>query len=189
MLRTACLAALAAVSVTALAAPAYAADKRMVTFDSASSEARRLTGAGLTFVFTRQYFRTNILAVRATAVPVGVVPTASHDGDVNRQLDALMGPDAGKGELYAIDPAKAEGKVMIAAFCPGATKGWLAIGPVYTRKPLRVHAFGDDGQGGIKLCSAMDFTWRGEWQMPKPKGGNTRAAVTKPNYGRPDGSR
>jgi hypothetical protein len=24
--------------------------------------------------------------------------------------------------------------------------------------------------------------------MPRPKGGNTRAAVTKPTYGRPDGS-
>ncbi|MCE3288383.1 MAG: hypothetical protein K0R83_395 [Caulobacter sp.] len=188
MLRSFLLAGLAAASAVALAAPAQAADKRMVTFDSASSEARRLTGAGLTFVFTRQYFRTNILAVRATAVPVGVVPKASHDGAVNRQLDALMGPDGGKGELYEIDPEKAEGKVMIAAFCPGSTKGWLAVGPVYTRKPLRVHAFGDDGQGGVKLCAAMDFTWRGEWMMPKPKGGNTRAAVTKPTYGRPDGS-
>lgn len=188
MLRSFLLAGLAAAAVTALAAPVQAADKRMVTFDSASSEARRLTGAGLTFVFTRQYFRTNILAVRATAVPVGVVPKASNDGAINRQLDALMGPDSGKGELYEIAPDKAEGKVMIAAFCPGSTKGWLAIGPVYTRKPLRVHAFGDDGAGGVKLCAAMDFTWRGEWQMPKPKGGNTRAAVTKPTYGRPDGS-
>lgn len=189
MLRPLFLAGLAAVSLTAVAAPAQAADKRMVTWDSASSEARRLTGAGLTFVFTRQYFRTNILAVRATAVPVGVVPKASRDGDINRQLDGLMGPDAGRGEFYEIDPEKAEGKVMITAFCPGSTKGWLAIGPVYTRKPLRVHAFGDDGAGGVKLCAAMDFTWKGEWQMPKPKGGNTRAAVTKPSYGRPDGSR
>ncbi len=186
MLRSLCLTAIAAVSLTAIAVPAQAADRRMVSFDSASSEARRLTGAGLTFVFTRQYFRTSILAVRATAVPVGVVPKASRDGSVNRQLDALLGPDAGKGELYEIDPDKAEGKVMITAFCPGATKGWLAVGPVYTRKPLRVHAFGDDGAGGIKLCAAMDFTWRGEWQMPRPKGGNTRAAVTKPTYGRPE---
>ena len=188
MLRSICLAALTAVSLAAAAVPAQAADKRMVTFDSASSEARRLTGAGLTFVFTRQYFQTSILAVRATAVPVGVVPAVSRDGGLNRQLDALMGPDAGRGAFYEIDPAKAEGKVMISAFCPGSTKGWLAVGPVYTRKPLRVHAFGDDGAGGVKLCAAMDFTWRGEWQMPKPRGGNTRAAVTRPSYGRPDGS-
>lgn len=186
MYRSLLLAGLTAVSFAAAAVPAQAADKRMVTFDSASSEARRLTGAGLTFVFTRQYFRTNILAVRATAVPVGVVPRASNDGAINRQLDALMGPDAGRGELYEIDPEKAEGKVMVQAFCPGSTRGWLAIGPVYTRKPLRVHAFGDDGQGGVKLCAAMDFTWRGEWMMPRPKGGNTRAAVTKPTYGRPN---
>ncbi|HYE44855.1 MAG TPA: hypothetical protein VEA44_03675 [Caulobacter sp.] len=180
------LAAFAALLPTLLAAaPAQAADKRMVTYDSASPDARRLTGAGLTFVFTRQFFRTNILAVRATAVPVGVVPRKSSDGAVNRQLDALMGEDAGRGELYEIDTDKAEGKVMIQAFCPGSTRGWLAVGAVYNRKPLRVHAFGDDGAGGVKLCAAMDFTWRGEWQMPKPKGGDTRAAVTRPSYGRP----
>lgn len=180
------LVALAALLPAALlAAPAQAADKRMVTYDSASPDARRLTGAGLTFVFTRQFFRTNILAVRATAVPVGVVPEPSRDADVNRRLDALMGDDRGRGELYEIDPDKAEGKVMIQAFCPGSTKGWLAIGAVNNRKPLRVHAFGDDGAGGVKLCAAMDFTWRGEWQMPKPKGGDTRAAVTRPTYGRP----
>jgi hypothetical protein len=168
-----------------LAAPAQAADKRMVTYDSASPDARRLTGAGLTFVFTRQFFRTNILAVRATAVPVGVVPKPSRDGSVNQKLDALMGEERGRGELYEIDMEKAEGKVMVQAFCPGSTRGWLAIGAVNTRKPLRVHAFGDDGAGGVKLCAAMDFTWRGEWQMPKPRGGDTRAAVTKPSYGRP----
>ena len=182
------LAALAAlVPMLLVAAPAQAADKRMVTYDSASPDAKRLTGAGLTFVFTRQFFRTNILAVRATAVPVGVVPRPSRDGAINQKLDALMGAGGGRGELYEIDPDKAEGKVMIQAFCPGSTKGWLAIGAVNNRKPLRVHAFGDDGAGGIKLCAAMDFTWRGEWQMPKPKGGDTRAVVTRPTYGRPGG--
>jgi len=180
------LAAIAALTpALLLPAPAQAADKRMVTYDSASPDARRLTGAGLTFVFTRQFMRTNILAVRATAVPVGIVPRKSGDGSVNQKLDALMGEDRGRGELYEIDPDKAEGKVMIQAFCPGSTKGWLAIGAVNNRKPLRVHAFGDDGAGGVKLCAAMDFTWRGEWQMPKPRGGDTRAAVTKPSYGRP----
>jgi hypothetical protein len=76
---------------------------------------------------------------------------------------------------------------MIQAFCPGSTKGWLAIGAVNARKPLRVYAFGDDAATGeIKLCSSMDFSWRGEWQMPKPGGGaNVTAAVTKSDYGRP----
>ena len=178
-------AALAVLAIAASAAPAQAADKRMVSYDSASADAKRLTGAGLTFVFTRQFFQTRILAVRATAVPVGVIPKASRDADANRAIDALSGEDRGRGEIYEIDAEKAEGKVMIQAFCPGSTRGWLAIGAVNSRKPLRVRAFGDDQAGGVKLCATMDFTWRGEWQLPKPKGGNTRQAVFRPDYGRP----
>jgi hypothetical protein len=179
------LAATAILFVLAAAPPALAADKRMVTFDSASPDARRLTGAGLTFVFTRSFFRTQILAVRATAVPVGIVPRLSHDGQINSQLDSLMGEDRGRGELYEIDAEKGEGKVMIQAFCPGARRGWLAIGAVYARKPLRVHAFGDDGSGGVRLCAAMDFSWRGEWTMPRPGRTDVTSAVFKPDYGRP----
>jgi hypothetical protein len=169
-----------------IAAPAaMAADRRMVTFDSASPDARRLTGAGLTFVFTRSFFRTRILAVRATAVPVGIIPRPSRDGQINGQLDSLMGPDRGRGELYEIDAEKGEGRVMIQAFCPGARRGWLAIGSVYARKPLRVHAFGDDGTGGVRLCAAMDFSWRGEWTLPQPGRTDVTSAVFKPDYGRP----
>ena len=62
----------AALAVLA-AAPAHAADKRMVTYDAVSPQARKLTGAGLTFVFTKSFLRTRVLAVHATAVPVAVV--------------------------------------------------------------------------------------------------------------------
>jgi hypothetical protein len=178
-------AAVAAALLAGAALPAQAAEKRMVTYDSVSPDARRLTGAGLTFVFTKSFFQTRILAVRATAVPVGVIPKASQDGENNRQMDALMGEDRGRGALYEIDEAKEQGRVMIQAFCPGSTKGWLAIGAVNNRKPLRVYAFGDGQDGRMKVCAAMDFTWRGEWSMPKPKGGDTTAAVFKPDYGRP----
>ncbi|HRD45320.1 MAG TPA: hypothetical protein PLF78_02430, partial [Caulobacter sp.] len=100
------------VSLVALsaAAPALAAAKRMVTYDSASPEARRLTGAGLTFVFTKTLLRQRVLAVRATAVPVGVVPEPLRDGEVVRVLDGLMGEDAGTGTLYEIAADKAEGR-------------------------------------------------------------------------------
>jgi hypothetical protein len=158
----------------------------MVTYDSASPEARRLTGAGLTFVFTRTLLRQRVLAVRATAVPVGVIPEPLRDSDTIRRLDGLMGEDAGTGTLYAIDPAKAEGRVMIQAFCPGSTKGWLAIGAIGFRKPMRVHAFGDDPTTGEpRLCAVMDFTFRGEWRMPGPVNSGVTDRVFRPGYGRP----
>ena len=178
--------AAAVLVLSASAAPAWAAQKRMVTYDSASPTAKKLTGAGLTFVFTKSWMRTRILAVRATAVPVGVIPHLSTDGAVNRKLDTLMGDDGGKGTVYAIDPKAAEGKVMVQAFCPGSSRGWLAIGTIAHMRDLRVHAFGDDPTTGEpRLCAVMDFSFRGEWRMPGPAGVGVTDRVFKPSFGRP----
>jgi hypothetical protein len=166
---------------------AQAAEKRMVTFDSASPEARQLTGAGLTFVFTKSLLGApKVLAVRATAVPVGIIPKPSRDGAINRQLDQLMGEDGGRGELFEIAPDEAEGKVMIRAFCPGSTKAWLAVSDLTSHRGLKVYAFGDNPAGGpLHICARMDFAFRGEWRMPAVPGIDPTAAVFKPNYGYP----
>lgn len=180
--RTVVLAAL----ILSVAAPALAAQKRMVTYDSASPAARRLTGAGLTFVFTKSFLRTRILAVRATAVAVGILPRLSTDGTTNHKLDLLMGSDAGSGTLYEIDPAVQEGRVMIQAFCPGSKRGWLSVGRIAFRRDLRVHAFGDDPVSGEpRLCATMDFAFRSEWRMPGPVNDGVTDRVFAPDYGRP----
>ncbi|MDO9224030.1 MAG: hypothetical protein Q7U20_10020 [Caulobacter sp.] len=169
------------------AAPARAEPaRRMVTYDSASPDARRLTGAGLTFVFIKRLLRTRVLAVHATAVAVGIIPRLSTDERINRKLDALMGEDAGSGALYEIDPDADRGRVMIQAFCPGSKSGWLAIGPFAYRRDLRVHAFGDDpATGEPRLCAVMDFSFRAEWRMPGVgNGDDITSRVFKPDFGR-----
>lgn len=172
--------------ILSLAGPALAAPKRMVTYDAVSPTARRLTGAGLTFVFTKTLLRTRILAVRATAVAVGIVPRPSTDGALNRKLDALMGPNAGSGSLYSIDPKAQEGRIMITAFCPGSTKGWLSIGQVGSRRDLRMFAFGDDPTTGEpRLCGEMLFSFHGEWRMPGPTNDGVTDRVFAPDFGRP----
>lgn len=175
---------LAITAVAMLAAmPAQAADKRMVTYDSASPAAQRMTGAGLTFVFAKSLFRTRVLAVRATAVPVAVIVRPSGDRDTNRKLDALMGEEARTGTLYEIEPGEAQGQVMVTAFCPGSTRGWLAIGAIVHAKPMRMHAFGDDpATGEPRLCGAMDFDWRGEWRTPRENQADPTANVFAPNW-------
>lgn len=166
-----------------VAAPAQAADKRMVSYDSISPEARKLTGAGLTFVFTKSLLRTRVLAVHATAVPVGVVVEPSGDGQTNQKLDALMGDEAKTGGLYRIEAGEKQGAVMVEAFCPGSKSGWLAIGAISHAQPLKVHAFGDDPTTGEpRLCAEMEFAYRGEWRMPKPNAADTTAAVFQPNW-------
>ena len=171
----------AALAVLA-AAPAHAADKRMVSYDAVSPQARKLTGAGLTFVFTKSFLRTRVLAVHATAVPVSVVVQPS-DSATNRKLDALMGDDARTGSLYQIDHAQDQGAVMVQAFCPGSKKGWLAIGSIAHAQPLKVHAFGDDpATGEPRLCAEMEFAYRGEWRMPRENTADPTREVFQPNW-------
>jgi hypothetical protein len=173
----------AALSLLATA-PAHAAAKRMVSYDSISLEARKLTGAGLTFVFTKPMLRpARILAVHATAVPVGVVLKPSGEGQTNRKLDALVGAEARNGTLYQIDPAEKQGAVMVQAFCPGSKEGWLSISSLAHSLPLRVHAFGDDpATGEPRLCASMDFAFRGEWRMPRENVADPTKEVFAPNY-------
>lgn len=174
-----------AFALALLATSAQAADRRMVSYDSSTPEARRLTGAGLTFVFSKSLLRTRVLAVRATAVAVGAAVRPSDDGAVNRKLDALMGEDARHGTLYEIDPAEAQGKIMVQAFCPGSTSGWLAIGPIVHNRPIRVHAFGNDPVGGEpRLCGVMDFSYRGEWRAPRFNTADPTKDVFQPTWSR-----
>jgi len=146
--------------------PAHAAEKGMVSYDAESPKARELTGEGLTFSYVKGLLHTRITAVRATAVPVGVVIKPLDDGRIAGKLDRLAGEDARLGTLYQIADAQ-DAQVMIQALCPGSKTGWLSIGPIQHARPLKVLAFGDDpGTGEPKLCAAMDFQFRGEWRLP-----------------------
>ena len=172
-------AALALLSVV----PAKAAEKGMVSFDAVSPKARELTGEGLTFSYVKGFLRTRVTAVRATAVPVGVLVKPVDDGGLTAKLDRLAGEDAKLGTLYTIADAQ-DAQVMIQAFCPGSKSGWLSIGPIMHARPLRVLAFGDDpGTGEPKLCAAMDFQFRGEWRLPDGiNHGDPTDTVFAPDY-------
>lgn len=180
MTRVACLAAAFAFLA---AVPANAADKGMVSYDALSPKARELTGEGLTFSYSKTFLHMRVLAIRATAVPVGVIVTPLTDGRIAGKLDRLAGADAKVGSLYLIHPDEEQGNVMVQAFCPGSKTGWLSIGPIRHAEPLRVYAFGDDpGTGEPKLCATMDFQFRGEWRMPKTNTADPTDTVFAPDY-------
>ncbi|MGE5502696.1 MAG: hypothetical protein ACM3W4_12330 [Ignavibacteriales bacterium] len=175
--------AFCAIALGLLAAcPAHAADKGMVSYDANSPKARELTGEGLTFSYEKSLLHTRVTAVRATAVPVGVVVSPLDDGRTAGKLDRLAGEDAKLGTLYTIADSQ-DAQVMVQAFCPGSKTGWLSIGPIRHAEPLRVLAFGDDpATGEPKLCATMDFQFRGEWRMPKTNTADPTDAVFAPDY-------
>ncbi len=163
---------LAALSL-ALAAPAsaFAAD-RMFSYDPVSADAKRLTGRGLTFIFDQGVMRTRAKRILATAVSAQAELKPVGEGVLGKGGRAVLIKDGAapfEGELYEVDPDKAQGRVYARAWCPGgSTRLWVAIGRFGYSRPLTVTALGDDpaNPGRARICARMDFDFKGEWKLP-----------------------
>lgn len=156
LLTVAVLAGLAAVT----AGPALAAE-RMISYDPASDDAKRLTGRGVTVIFRTVLTRQRVVKILATAVPASAeLKPASHSA-----LGGLADRDL--GALYEIDPKAGQGAAYVRAFCPGSTRVWLSFNRI-SRNPLHIKAFGDDpnAPGAARACADMTFRFRGEWALP-----------------------
>lgn len=143
-----------------LAGPALAAE-RMISFEPVSPDARRLTGAGVTVLFTDRLVGQRVNRLLATAIPAQAnLKRASAKALGSLQVENL-------GDLYAIDDKAAQGAVYVRAFCPGSKQAWLAFSRV-GRGELTVQALGDDPAkaGAARLCATMVFRFKGEWALP-----------------------
>lgn len=158
-------AALALVAVTAARA-----ETRMFSYDPISPDAKRLTGAGVTILFNQGLLGGGRpIKVLATGVPAEARLKDGRQKDLGSGgLAALQGVDA-DAALYEVDAKAAQGKIYVRAFCPGSTRLWLSFSTIIVRRDLRIQAFGDDpgAPGKARLCGTLDFTYRGEWRLPK----------------------
>jgi hypothetical protein len=163
---------LAVALLSGLATAAHA-ERRMFSYDPISPDAKRLTGAGLTVLFDQGLLGAKPVKVLATGVPAQGLLMRGKESDLGpKGLAGLEGVDA-NASLYEIDPKAEQGKIYIRAFCPGATRLWLSFSGIATRRDLRVQAFGDTPAkpgaepGKTRVCGTLDFSWRGEWKLPK----------------------
>ncbi len=156
--------ALAAVAVLA-AGGARADSLHLYSYDPADAATRQAAGP-LTFTFRRGLLHTTLLNLRSTEA---TATAWLHPAD-----GKALGPGglarAGGGRealaLYAVDPAE-EGAALVAAFCPGATRAWMAFGPLKPYRDLTVLVIGAPASGGPpKLCRTLTFSFHGEWVLP-----------------------
>ena len=152
--------AIAALLVALAPARALAAE-RMISFEPVSPDARRLTGAGITVMFTDRLVGQRVNRLLATAIPA----QANLKRAPAKALGALQVEDL--GDLYAIDGKSAQGAVYVRAFCPGSKQAWLAFNRI-GRGELTVQALGDNpaDSGNARLCATMVFRFKGEWTLP-----------------------
>lgn len=158
------------VALVLLTASAVQAETRMFSYDPISPDAKRLTGAGVTILFSQGLLGPGQpIKVLATGVPAQAVLKNGRQKDLGPGgLGAMEGVDA-DASLYEVDDKTAQGKIYIRAFCPGSKRLWLSFSTIVIRRDLRIQAFGDDPkvQGKARLCGTLDFSYRGEWRLPK----------------------
>ncbi|UAL10746.1 hypothetical protein [Caulobacter segnis] len=153
-----------------LAANTAGAETRMFSYDPISPDAKRLTGAGVTILFNQGMLGAGRpIKVLATGVPAEARLMDGRQKDLGPGgLGAMQGVDA-DAMLFEVDAKAAQGKIYARAFCPGSTRLWLSFSTIVIRRDLRIQAFGDDPKsaGKARLCGTLDFSYRGEWRLPK----------------------
>jgi hypothetical protein len=157
---------LAVTAVLVLAPTAASAAKMIYSYDSATPITQQMTENGLTFVFEKHIMSTKVLMLVETQ-DVGeadVKPASEHD--LGASPAKLIGRDAADArDLYEI-VQKGDGGALVRALCPGAVRGFLAIGPLKPDRDLKIFALGRDASGGARFCVTLDYNFHGAWALP-----------------------
>ena len=151
--------------VIALARPAAADALRLYSYDPLDDETRTVAGP-LTFEFRQGLFSLTLISVRATeAKATAFLKTAGERALGPGGLKPLIG-EAPQRDLYEVLQGE-EGAAMIAAFCPGAKRAWMAFGRPRLSRDLRVYVLGTSPQGGeVHVCHKLNFSFHGAWRSP-----------------------
>ncbi|HXV00818.1 MAG TPA: hypothetical protein VG166_09995 [Caulobacteraceae bacterium] len=143
----------------AIATPASAVI-RQYSYDPADADTRAAAGS-LTFMINQRMFSVRILKMRATE--------AQATADLRPADPSVLGRSIARGnerDVYEVLPGN-EGAALIAAFCPGSRRAWMAFSPVKLYQDLSVVVVGDDPKGGPpRRCRSLAFNFRGEWRPP-----------------------
>ncbi len=156
---------LAIVALLVLAPSARADAVRLYSYDPADPETRIAAGS-LTFEFRQGLFHTTMMSVRATEAQATAELQPVRESDLNvTGLTPLIGATATERDVYSIKSDR-EGAAMIAAFCPGSEKAWMAFGRPRLNRDLRVYVVGPSATGGVRLCRTLNFSFHGDWRLP-----------------------
>ena len=157
---------LIAMSAALAATAAYAADQRIYSYEPADKETRQRVDQGLTLVMDKGMFGMTIRQVLATQARATAILQPAYERDLGDRLDRILPKGAWGSDVYLVTDRE-QGPGMVRAFCPGASKGWLVITPPKARRPVAIHALGEDpASGKAKYCTTLSLNFRGEWKLP-----------------------
>jgi hypothetical protein len=157
--------ALAVVLFAMIGAPSVKADStRLYSYDPANAETRTAAGP-LTFEFRQGLFRTTMISVRATEAQATAYLKPANDREVGASGLGALTNTTPERMLYVVR-ADQDGAALIAAFCPGATRAWMAFSRPRPNQGLRVLVLAPNAAGRAQVCRTLDFTFHGAWSAP-----------------------
>lgn len=156
------------------AGAAHADSIHLYSYDAADRETIRAAGP-LTFTIKKGLLHTTVLNLRSTTAPATAYLKLSDQRVLGRGgLQAIAGAAAAGRTLYEVQPAE-EGAALIAAFCPGSERAWMAFGPVRLNRDLEILVVGAPSSSAPpKLCRTLNFNFHGEWLSPPGRQINPR---------------
>jgi hypothetical protein len=151
-------------------ASAAQASKKVYSYDSADPTTEAMTEAGLTFVFDKSLMGERVLSIMETHDIGQADVRPASEGELGPGgLDGAVGHRSHERELYEILPA-GQGKALVKALCPGASRAWLAFSPLRPDELLHIDAIArDPATGRSHLCIALEYQFHGEWTPPVPE--------------------
>jgi hypothetical protein len=148
-----------------LAGSARADTLHLYSYDPADAETRLAAGP-LTFTVRKGLLHTTVLNLRSTEVTATAYLRIADEKALGpRGLAGALGAEPAERGLYQVE-AKDDGAALISAFCPGASRAWMAFGPVKFDRDLTVRVIGAPVTGPAKLCRTLRFSFHGEWLAP-----------------------
>jgi hypothetical protein len=138
----------------------------LYSYDPADPTTRQAAGP-LTFTFRKGLFHNTVLNLRSTEATATAYLRPADERALGHGGLARAGDiDPYARDLYLVDPAE-DGAALIAAFCPGASRAWMAFGALRFDHDLTVQVIGaSTADGAPKLCRTLRFAFRGEWTLP-----------------------
>jgi hypothetical protein len=152
-----------------LAASPAAASLHIYSYDSASPITQKMTETGVSFIFDKTILGVNVRRIMETNdIGSADLKPAPESALGRGGVEAIIGPHTRERDLYEITD-QANGRALRNALCRGSDHVWLAVGRLKLGRDLRVHALGHDpASGKTRLCVTLDYSFRGEWALPKP---------------------
>ncbi len=155
-----------ALALVAVGGPAWASNIHLYSYDPADAATRTVSGP-LTFTFDKGLLRNTLINLRSTEAPATAYLRRVDERALGPGgLGGAIGPRAPERDLYEVTTAE-QGDALIAAFCPGAKRAWMAFGLLKMNRDLKVLVIGAPAAGGpAKLCRVLQFSFHGEWRLP-----------------------